>query len=412
MIKKSLIILLSITLSFSSIGQQKNLNYFLDSAFVNSPLLNDLRMQQLGARVDSLILIAATQPQVNINGNSFYAPVINGWGYDAALTNGGQLQGLVTASKNLLPRRTLAAQFRSVHLTIDSLTVAAKISEKDLRKTIITQYITTYGDQLQVDFNLRLQRLLSTEEILLKKLTQNNVYRQVDYLSFLVTFQQQQLTMQQLDVQYKTDYATLNYLSGLLDTTITRLPEPDLPAYIPTSQDSSPFFLKYRIDSLRLRNASSLIDLGYKPRINLFADAGIQSTLQNEPYKNFGYSFGINFLVPIYDGGQKKLQHQKIDISERTRARNMAFFTRQYTQQTAQLRQQLAATLKLLDLISKQIKYIETLIQANGKLLATGDIKLTDYLLAINNYITAQNLVVQNNVTRLQIINQLNYWNK
>jgi hypothetical protein len=57
-------------------------------------------------------------------------------------------------------------------------------------------------------------------------------------------------------------------------------------------------------------------------------------------------------------------------------------------------------------------KYIETLIDANGKLLETGDIKMTDYVLALNNYITAKNLVVQNMIARLQIINQLNYWNK
>jgi len=37
---------------------------------------------------------------------------------------------------------------------------------------------------------------------------------------------------------------------------------------------------------------------------------------------------------------------------------------------------------------------------------------MTDYILALNNYITAKNLVVQNMIARLQIINQLNYWNK
>ena len=409
MIKKCWIVVISLFLIKTSFAQ-KDLNYFLDSALLNSPLLNDLRLQQLSAKIDSQIFLAATQPQVNINGNTFYAPVINGYGYDATLTNGGQLQGLITASKLLVPARTLAAQFRSVRLTGDSLRIAGRISEKDLTKTIISQYITTFGEQRQLEFNKDLGILLNREEILLKKLTQNNVYRQVDYLAFLVTYQQQQLTMQQLDVQYKSDYATLNYLAGLFDTSTSPLIEPRLEVILPPVQDSSAFFQKFRTDSLRLRNASTLIDLGYKPRINLFVDAGIQSTLQLQPYKNLGYSFGVNFLVPIYDGGQKKLQHTKIDIAERSRVRNKDFFIRQYTQQVAQLHQQLTATDKLLELINKQIKYIETLIEANGRLLATGDIRLTDYVLAINNYITAKNLVVQNSVARLQIINQINYW--
>ncbi|MEJ7675580.1 MAG: hypothetical protein WKF59_23455 [Chitinophagaceae bacterium] len=44
--------------------------------------------------------------------------------------------------------------------------------------------------------------------------------------------------------------------------------------------------------------------------------------------------------------------------------------------------------------------------------MQTGDIKMTDYILALNNYITTKNLVVQNMISRYQLINQLNYWIK
>lgn len=393
-------------------AQTKNINYFLDTAIKFSPLLNDLNNQVISARLDSQILRASTQLQINGNGNSFYAPVTNGFGYDEILTNRGQLQALVTATKSLFTQKLLNAQLQSLKNSNDSMRIAARITEKDLRKSITTQYILTYGDQLQIQFNTELHQLLSSEEQILKKLTRNNVYRQVDYLSFLVTYQQQNLALQQLDLQYKNDYATLSYLSGLIDTSITKLEEPVLPVYIVDTGDSSVFKLKYTTDSLRLINARSLINLGYKPKINLFADAGFQSSFQLDPYKNFGYSFGLNYLVPIYDGGQRKLQLSKINIAERTRLRNKEFFIRQHDQQLAQLAQQLTATESLLSLIRKQIKYIETLIQANGRLMVTGDIKLTDYILAINNYITAQNLIVQNSVARLQIINQINYWSK
>ena len=312
----------------------------------------------------------------------------------------------------MFPGKLLSTQFRSLQLTTDSIKIAAKITEKDLRRSVINQYITTFGDQLQVEFNNELHKLLSGEEVLLRRLTHSNVYRQVDYLSFLVTYQQQSLVQQQLELQYKNDFGVLNYLAGIFDTTVSRLEEPALSIYIPGNPDSSAFFLKYKIDSSRLANARNLINLGYKPKINVFVDGGIYSSLQLQPWKNIGYSFGLNFLVPIYDGGQRRLQYAKIDIAEKTRARNKEFFTRQYSQQIAQLQQQLAAIDGLLGVIKKQIKYIETLIEADGKLLVTGDIKLTDYILAINNYITAKNLIVQNQVSKLQIINQINYWNK
>src|SRR5437588_11859143 len=181
-----------------------------------------------------------------------------------------------------------------------------------------------------------------------------------------------------LQVQYKNDFATLNYLAGIFDTTVVSLAVPNISVVKNFYPDSSVFFLKFRIDSLRLVNNKALIDLGYRPHINLFADAGFQSSLAapSPSYKNFGTSFGVNFTIPIYDGHQRKLQYSKIDIRERMRQRNKEFFQNQYHQQIAQLTQQLYAIENLLDPIDKQIKYIETLIDANGKLLETGDIKM------------------------------------
>jgi hypothetical protein len=66
----------------------------------------------------------------------------------------------------------------------------------------------------------------------------------------------------------------------------------------------------------------------------------------------------------------------------------------------------------LIDQINKQIKYTETLIGVNEKLLATGDIRLTDFILTLNNYFNAKNLVTQNYISRLKIVSQLNYWGR
>jgi glutaredoxin 2 len=120
---------------------------------------------------------------------------------------------------------------------------------------------------------------------------------------------------------------------------------------------------------------------------------------------------GINLTVPIYDGHQKQLQYSKLNIEERTRQKQQEFFKRQFQQQVQLLQQQLNDLESLAGPINQQIKYLKTLIEVNGKLLETGDIKITDYVLALNNYITAKNLVVQNQVARYLVIHQLNYWN-
>jgi glutaredoxin 2 len=116
--------------------------------------------------------------------------------------------------------------------------------------------------------------------------------------------------------------------------------------------------------------------------------------------------------MPIYDGKQKQLQYSKIDIAEKIRASYQSFFTSQYQQQVAQLTQQLSATDDLIADINNQLKYTQSLIDVNGKLLEAGEVRITDYIVALNNYINAKNLITQNNINRLQIINQLNYWNR
>ncbi|MEO8109765.1 MAG: TolC family protein [Ginsengibacter sp.] len=395
-----------------TIAQTKDLSYFIDKSVTNSPQLLEYRNLLLSNSIDSQLIIAANRYQITGNGNTYYAPIIKGYGYDAAITNGQQLSALIAVNKQIYNKRNLSLQFNSLRLQKDSLNVTSRITTQDIRKTIITQYIATYGDQLQIDFNDEIISLLRNEDSILKRLTQKNVYKQVDYLSFLVTLQQQELTRSQLMVQYKSDYATLNYLAGIVDTTTSPVAEPDLQIVKDYITDSSAFLLKYKVDSLRLVNEKALIDIGYRPKVSLFADAGYQTTFDIAPYKNFGTSVGVNFSIPIYDGHQKQLQYTKINIEERTRQRQKEFFTTQYTQQVQLLQQQLSALDGLAEPINKQIEYIKTLIDVNGRLLETGDIKITDYVLALNNYITSRNLVVQNMISRFQVINQLNYWNQ
>lgn len=390
---------------------QKDLDYFINNSQLNNPKITELQDLILANSLDSQLVFAGNKWQVTGSGNAYYAPVINGYGYDAAITNGQQFSTLIGFNKPIYNKRNLSLQYKNLQLQKDSLQVSSAISKQDIKKAIVTQYIITYGDQLQLDFNDEVIHLLTNEEILLKKLTQKNVYKQSDYLSFVVTLQQQQLTRNQLLVQFKNNYATLNYLAGIIDTSTEKLNAPDIEVVRNFDTVNSPFFLSYKIDSLRILNERSIIDVGYHPKINLFADAGYQSTFTISPYKNWGTNAGINVTIPIYDGHQKQLQYSKLNIEERTRQKQKEFFTSQFTQQIQQLTQQLNELENLTGSINQQIKYLQTLIEVNGKLLQTGDIRITDYVLALNNYITSKNLVVQNQIAKYLVIHQLNYWN-
>ena len=413
MIGKKYIVICLCSVLYGGVKAQNNqLQYYIDRALQNSPLLKDIQNQVALNRYDSLLIKAAIKPQVTGSSFNSYSPLIKGYGYDAAITNGGNFNALVGVNKQLPDKKSLATRFQDLQLQSRSLNNSAKINEQDLKRNIIAQYITAFGSLQQLNFNKEVIQLLSKEEVILKKLTQGNVYKQSDYLAFLVTLQQQVLFVKQLNIQYRNDLATLNYLSGITDTSTVMLLNPGLNTSTLPVIPQTAVFRQFEIDSLKFINNKKLVDINYRPKLNLFADAGFNSTLAYSPYKNFGTSVGISLVVPIYDGKQRKLQYSKIDIAEKTRANYQSFFITQYQQQIAQLMQQLVATDELITDINNQLKYTQSLIDVNGKLLEAGEVRVADYILAINNYINAKNLITQNTISRLLIINQLNYWNK
>jgi len=405
------IILCILTYSVS-LAQTYSLDHYLEIAKASSPLLKDLKNQSALSQLDSLRLKANYRPQVNGTSAGLFAPVINGFGYSGAITNVQTFNALVGVNQAIITKQNLNTQFASIKLVRDSLTNAVQLSEQDLKRAITAQYITAYGSLQQLKFSREVVDLLSKEEELLKKLTRANTYKQSDYLTFLVTLKQQQLAVLQATLQYKNDYTTLNYLSGIADTSMIELNDPGIQRTFPTDVNSSIFFTKYKIDSLRLVNNRKLLDFNYQPKANVFADAGYNTDFSYQPYKNWGTSIGFTVTVPIFDGGQRKLGYRRLTIEEDTRRYYKSFFDVQYKQQIAQLNQQISENENLLSKINEQIKYTESLIKVDTQLLQTGDLKIADLILAVNNYLTVKNLLTQTTISRLQLINQLNYWNK
>lgn len=405
-------VIISIFIASASLAQTVSLDHYLEIARSNSPLLKDLNNQIASNQLDSLRLRAGLRPQVAVNSAGLYAPVINGYGYAPAITNEHTLDGLLGVNKSIVGSKNINEQLKTITLSTQTAANSIKLSEQDLRKSVTAQYITAYGSMQQFDFNKEIVALLTKEDDVLKKLTRANVYRQSDYLSFLVTLKQAELQLAQSRAQYKNDYATLNYLAGITDTAVMTLSKPDIRRAVAADPVTSIYFKQFQTDSLKLINSRRLLDFTYKPKLNALADAGFNTDFTGQEYKNFGLSAGFTLSIPIYDGGQRKLAYKKLNLEEDTRQNYKSFFDRQYHQQLAQLNQQLAENDALLAQVTDQMKYIESLIKVDTQLMQTGDLKIADLILAINNYLSVKNLFTQTTITGLQLVNQLNYWNK
>ncbi|MBC6108976.1 TolC family protein [Pedobacter fastidiosus] len=413
MIFKQLIYLILVFCAGSAMAQApaKNLDYFLSQAKSASPILKDFQNQEKSSAIDSLIAKASARPQVTATGAGMYAPIIRGYGYDEVITNGQALEAMLNVNYDLLNKKRINNQLQGIKIQRDSIRYASQLSLYDLNKSIVDQYITAFASQEQVDFNQEVVVLLRKEEGLLKSLTRSNIYKQSEYLTFLVTLQQQELSLKQAEIQFKNDYATLNYLAGTTDSALSRLEIPKLKSDFAVGEPA--FFTKrFEIDSLKNTNLKNGIDLNYKPKLGVYVNSGYSSSLVFQPYKNFGASAGFTFSIPIYDGHQKQMQYNKLALSSNTVTGYRDYFIKQQKQQIYLIRQQLEETDLLTSKINEQIRFSKGLIDVDSKLLHTGDLKVSDFVIAINNYLSAQNLLRQTQINRLKLINQFNYWNR
>jgi outer membrane protein TolC len=360
--------------------------------------------------LESLLNRANYKPIVAGNINANYAPIINGYGYDSAITNGQTVSGLLGVNQKIIGKGIVNTQAETFQLMKEGLLLNISIASKDLNKAIVSQYITASGSLGQVDYNDKTVVLLNNGAAILKKLTQNSIYKQTDYLLYLATVKQLELQALQLKQQYQNDLSLLNYLSGETDTTFVKLKSPEVILKNKLNVEKSVFLKQFEIDSLKIINQNKLIDTNYKPSLSLLADAGYLSSFTYQGYKNFGISAGVGLSIPIYDGNQKQLQHLK---NETALATNLAYknnFNKQFQQQMLILHQKLKQTQAIEKQLESQLLIADALIEADKKLLLSGDAQITDFVIAIGNVININNAISQNKINKLQIINEINYW--
>ena len=408
--RKHFTFLILVFLVCSLFAQQRNLDFYIGEGLKNSPLLKDYSLQIASNGIDSLKVKAAFLPQVNLNGQLYYAPNFKGYGYDAAITNGGNYATQVSVFQPLIMKKSKQTQFENLNIQNQYLGNASKISELDLKKAISAQYITAYSDYNQLQSVQEVLKLLNNEEEILKPLVERGIYSQTDFLNLMLSQQNQLLAIRQSQLQYNNDLFSLNILCGIDDTSFTALTKPEVLLTQTFDASNSILLRQFRIDSMKFTNRKKLVDLNYQPKLSAFADAGFLTSTPQTIYKNFGAGIGLNFSMPLYDGKQRKFEYQKIQLASQISHNYETFYRHQINQQLLQLSEQLKATNELIAETNKQIQLSQELIGIYKAQLDKGLVKITDLVLAVNNYINFKTSMNQTAMNRMQIINQLNYF--
>ena len=398
-----------LTLPVIVFSQAHNLDYYIKAGLGNSPLLKDYGNQITSSLIDSLLVRASKLPQVEGRSQLLYAPAYNNFGYDEVVTDGGNYTGVVGVTQTILNRKEISNRYNSINLQRESLTNTTRISVADLKRMITEQYLAAFADFNEFSFNSSLLELANRESEIIHQFVINGLCKQTDYLSLLIETQTQEILVNQLANLYRKDVYQLNQLCGLKDTTIYSLALPDQIVSGSIEKNSSPLFLQYKIDSLKIENKKAAIDVKYLPKINWFADAGFLSSTPFDFYRHFGYSAGLSLSIPIYDGNQRNQEKQKLSLEENTRSAYQSNFRNQYDQQIRQMTEELKTLKSLTTRLEKQRTDSQQLVSALRGQLEAGNIQMSDYINAVRTLRSINKSLSDNNIRIQNIINEMNY---
>ena len=86
-------------------AQVKTSDDYINAAMANSPTLKDYYSQLGQNRIDSMIEGSVFKPQVAMSGVAMYAPTYGQFGYDEAISNGGEYAAIVSVTQQIAPRK-------------------------------------------------------------------------------------------------------------------------------------------------------------------------------------------------------------------------------------------------------------------------------------------------------------------
>jgi outer membrane protein TolC len=393
----------------SAYNQSRDLDFYLKQAVQNSPLLNDYRNQVKSSYADSLLIRAAKKPLVEARSQLLYSPVYHNFGYDEVVTDGGNYTAVMGISQPIFNKKEINNKYEAVDLQKRSLNNSTKISINELNKIITDQYLASFSGYTDFLFNKNFLDLLVKENEIVKQFVKGGVAKQTDYLTLLVETQSQEILVNQLKSQYRKDLMLLGQLSGITDSAWYDLADPKIEIRGTADIDKSPSYLQYKIDSVRIENEKMAIDIRYRPKVNWFADAGFLTSNPWNFYKHFGYSAGLSLNIPLYDGKQRGIEKQKLELNENSRQAYQNTYYRQYFQQIQQLNLDLKALNEMSAQVESQLKTSEQLVNTFREQLEAGIIQMTEYINAIKNFKTTSRNINLIYVQKLQVINQMNF---
>jgi len=421
-------ILLSIFLLVKIVcNAQNNLNYYIENAKINSPLLYDaINQNKINEFEIARINATYTKPLVGVTANYMFAPIINldnnkskfepnsigadkYVGYDFAAANGGTYQALLNITQPIFNTQKLQTANQQVKIASQINFNNSKLAAHDLEKIVTDQYILCIQNSLQTNYAQAMLGILTEQKDMLTKLVQASIYKQSDLTLLNIEYQTTLAQLITFKANYKRDLIDLNILCGIADTAIVQLQNIEL--NITNNNATSMFLQKYDLDSLNLMAQQKNFELKYKPQLSLFANTGLNAVYAPTIPNRFGVSAGFSFTYNFFDGNQKNINQNKTSTSLQTVTKYKSYFLNQNNLRKHKIYTELQSYKVRIGIAKQQLQDYDVLLNSYKKEIMLGQLSIINYVTVLKNLATANRDYTLLFTQQQSIINAYNYWN-
>lgn len=213
---------------------------------------------------------------------------------------------------------------------------------------------------------------------------------------------------------YQSHFVDLNLVcgvevsEGMSYCTDSLLPDVEIEMNIAKNQ--SGFLEKYRFDSLNVEVAMRSFNTQYKPRLNLFMNAGLQTAGTPDWYRHFGWSAGLTFRWTFFDGGQKRQMEHQTWLKQNTIISYKDNFEYQRRMRLNQCLSELARNNDRKQICENQLNEYDEILSEYSRKLQVGLISVLDYLMVLRNKVNVERDLLVLDTNRKLVITAYNYW--
>jgi len=395
---------------------QNTLDYYLRAARENNPVIKENLSQKDKAVIQEKIIRAEYQgPKIYASGEVNYPPLFpnkddpRAFGYERAITNGGLIAANLNGLQPVFNRQVRETLTNQVRNTGEAGVVQASLTLHQLEKEVTDQFIIACQNLSQINFTTDIKNQLLKQKELVETLAQSGIYKASDILLIKIEIENETALLNNLQSVYHQNLSLLNSKCGLTNEPPVNLILPDIK---PKDADQSSKFLeKFRSDSLREVYNLESANLKYKPQFSVYGNTGLKAMEFQGIQRKFGIMGGLTMFIPIYDGHQKEFISQQTEINIQNIANYKQDFLIQKSNRQKALYSSLVLIVERIDILQAQLNDYQKLIELYQSELKAGNLEMINYMNTIRAYSTLQNELTVNEINKLLLINESNYYN-